>query len=191
MKTYRSEEEVSDEEIIAYLTEICQGVDTRFAGFVWEQTANDLEVSEERVLEAVEEWLAWEGARNNLSYIGQTFAIREGEEPPAPGEGYVYVFKNGRLFKIGSSINPDQRLKAINRNLPPDHERVTSWLEFRVPGFRDAESDLHDLLADKRVWSDTGGQEWFDLTLADLEMISALMDTWDPYEGFSLDPGLN
>jgi hypothetical protein len=177
--TSHSDTVVTDEQIIDRLTEISDGVDLRFAGFVWEQTAHDLGVSEERILKAVEYFLAWEEARLTLESISTALESREGDDPPPPSEGYVYVFKNGRYFKLGSSINPEQRLKAINRNIPPGHSKVIPWLQFKLPLFREVEAKLKMVFESKKVTSETGGVEWFDLTQADLDWIAKFMRDWD------------
>jgi hypothetical protein len=183
-------------EIMEFMLSRVEGLGPEFegheiSGFVLEDLVEELDVTYEEVIEAAESLLLWVGVQIAMTMTQD--ALENGKVPAdvVIPEGYVYVFKNGVHFKIGSSINPKQRLAAINRGIPPGHSRVLPWLEFKVTNYRDAEKELHTVFEDKKVVSETGGVEWFALTIADLEWISHFMEKWDGECRFGLDISLN
>jgi hypothetical protein len=78
---------------------------------------------------------------------------------------WVYFVRAGNLVKIGCSINPRKRLSSMQSGCPTELELVAV-----VPGDRDMESSLHDLLADCRVRG-----EWFELPE---DMLKAIVERW-------------
>lgn len=75
--------------------------------------------------------------------------------------GAVYVIKSAGRFKIGCSVNPQQRISGMQ--LP---ERPQILVIHHTPKYKDAERELHLRFADKR-----GHGEWFDFRDSDLEEV--------------------
>src|SRR5688572_19924917 len=81
-------------------------------------------------------------------------------------DGSVYVLKCGSRYKIGISVNPQQRLKQIQCLWP---EPITLIHQIRSPSYKPIERQLHHRFADKRRRG-----EWFELSDEDLSYIRSL-----------------
>lgn len=79
--------------------------------------------------------------------------------------GYVYVFENAGLRKIGSSKKPQVRLRAL-RTAAPSIEAIHHIPSLR---YRELELLLHRHFADKRVVG-----EWFKLSDDDMDFIATI-----------------
>lgn len=92
------------------------------------------------------------------------------EEPErTPGFGYVYLMKSANgLHKIGRSIDIENRLYSLNREIPV---KVTVIHYFASVEYTKAEKLLHERYADQRV-----RYEWFELSPDD---VSAIVDIKD------------
>lgn len=79
--------------------------------------------------------------------------------------GYVYVFENAGLRKIGSSKKPEVRLLAM-KTAAPSIEAI-----HHIPSlsYRELEQLLHAHFADKRV-----AGEWFRLSDEDMNFIASV-----------------
>lgn len=77
-------------------------------------------------------------------------------------DGYVYLVKLDKYYKIGVSISPDSRLQEFTL-LPYPLEYIC--IE-KVNNFKQVEKDLHKLYSQKRVRG-----EWFLLQQSDIERI--------------------
>jgi len=80
-------------------------------------------------------------------------------------ESVVYLLKVPNLdrYKIGTTTNLEQRLKAYTTHNGVGHTLIATW-----PGDRRLESDLHQFLAPYRILEEGVGDEWFELHVADL-----------------------
>ena len=78
-------------------------------------------------------------------------------------DGWIYVLKGDRYYKIGQAVCIDNRLKQIEPKMPFPTELVHS---FEVDDMNITEKELHEHFADKR----TNG-EWFALTEDDVEWL--------------------
>lgn len=76
--------------------------------------------------------------------------------------GYVYLVKLDKHYKIGISINPEERLKEFTL-LPYPLEEVC--IE-RVKGYKNIEQELHRIFENKNVRG-----EWFELNQEDIAFI--------------------
>jgi hypothetical protein len=88
-------------------------------------------------------------------------------------KGYVYLIraKGQNLYKIGKSIHPEKRVKAIMGGLPMETEAIhCAWFEDH--GY--AESQFHDIFSEKRQ-----GGEWFILNEQDVSMIMSIGQKYD------------
>ena len=77
-------------------------------------------------------------------------------------DGYVYLVKLDKHYKIGISISPDSRLQEFTL-LPYPLEDIC--IE-KVNDYKQVEKELHKLYSDKRVRG-----EWFSLQQSDVENI--------------------
>ena len=177
-ETAAKESYVTNEAIILELVAIADGVDDKFARFVLEQVSNNLDVTEERVTNLCE-MLIDDNWRPFLTafifpFERLTEAARKFELTDHPG-GYVYVAmeKATGLVKIGISKDPFERIKGMNRNLPP-----TSGLDIQIPiefhadEPEKAEKMLHDMYeyAGKHI-----EREWFELDTADIHELEKIL----------------
>lgn len=82
-------------------------------------------------------------------------------------EGYVYLVQSVTgAYKIGRTIDPNNRLKTFNVKLPFEVEYVVT---IKTPNMYQLETDLHNQFAEKRV-----NGEWFNLSPADVNYIKGL-----------------
>jgi hypothetical protein len=88
---------------------------------------------------------------------------------------YVYLMRDPftNLYKIGFSINPEERLRGINRVIPPGGTKVELVHLFVADKAREAEQALHHVYDEERV-----ALEWFELDREDVRSIKAI----DRYE---------
>jgi hypothetical protein len=94
-------------------------------------------------------------------------------EYPNPGKRmprpqYLYVIQYGPTFKIGVSLNPKARVKAMMLPDEPDLVRC-----YEVQRVYDLERALHKTFKDRREYG-----EWFRLTDDHMAEIDRLVDTW-------------
>lgn len=80
----------------------------------------------------------------------------------------VYIIKVGDRYKIGKSVNPQQRIKGLQLPGKPETIRIYS-----VDRGARLELELHANYASKR-----GHGEWFSLTDADISDIDAFVEKW-------------
>lgn len=98
--------------------------------------------------------------------------IKKGNNPdPKKRPGFVYLVReiNGPHYKIGHTINPDNRARIFGVTLPyhVEYEAV-----IQTDDMYTLEADLHEQFEDKR-----GNGEWFALTPDDVDYIKGLADT--------------
>lgn len=79
----------------------------------------------------------------------------------------TYLMTDGKLFKIGQSVNPQKRLLSIQNG------NINAVLLFYGSGV--SEKELHNKYAHKRV-----GREWFNLNDNDIEEIKLLFEQLNP-----------
>lgn len=91
--------------------------------------------------------------------------------PPTDNPGYVYIFRNGHIFKIGKTTNLKARLKALRSGLVEDSELV-HVIESTDHWW--AERQLHKRFEKKRVKG-----EWYALSGPDLEWLTS-KQRYDP-----------
>jgi hypothetical protein len=75
-------------------------------------------------------------------------------------DGYVYLLRSGKKYKIGYAIAPLSRAMVISNMTPDGADRLH---EIRTDDPRGIEAYWHNRFADKR-----GNGEWFALTAADV-----------------------
>jgi hypothetical protein len=80
----------------------------------------------------------------------------------------VYVIKIGPLYKIGLSVDPQKRIKAMQLPQKPDVVRL-----YQVSKARELEAVLHKRFAPHREWG-----EWFVISESALAEIDACVETW-------------
>lgn len=81
------------------------------------------------------------------------------KQPDRAGRiGAVYFIRSAGKYKIGQSINPDQRISGMTLPEKPDVLVI-----HRTPKYKEAERELHLRFAHKR-----GHGEWFDFDNADI-----------------------
>jgi len=111
-------------------------------------------------------------AAHNETWLGQQYAKAGSQFRTAPKtkkqstNGWIYILKGDRYYKIGRSVNPYTRVEQFAPLLPFPVEIVHTFV---VEDMHTAEKDLHERFADKR----TNG-EWFALDEADLEWVKSL-----------------
>ena len=82
--------------------------------------------------------------------------------------GYIYVIHavNTDRYKIGKSINPNNRLVSLSKQAP---YKLKLLFSFAVQDMSRAEKQLHQHFVDKQVNS-----EWFQLSNDDIEDLKSL-----------------
>lgn len=81
-------------------------------------------------------------------------------------KGYIYIFKWEDFVKIGISVNPIKRIKALTTGLPTEGKLIHL---IKTNNMRDAEKTIHDKFSYARKRG-----EWFSLTESDLEYLQSL-----------------
>lgn len=112
--------------------------------------------------------------RTFFGKIKYFFKVRQLESDA--GTGYVYVMKDKEYVKIGFSINPEQRLEAINRTVPNTRLVKAVWFE----NMREAKALTHHHFRANRIFKHHGQTEWFDISpddvVAKLESLKPLIN---------------
>jgi hypothetical protein len=85
---------------------------------------------------------------------------RKEEKQNRLNEGWVYILKGNQYYKIGKTINLDNRIKQISPNLPFETELICA---IRSENITRTESTLHQMFKDFRV-----NGEWFELNDQDV-----------------------
>jgi hypothetical protein len=95
-------------------------------------------------------------------------AAKQHQQQPRSRAGFVYVVKQvgGDHYKIGRTVDPDDRLTTFNVKLPFP---VEFEILIKCEDMYKLESDLHYQYASKRIRG-----EWFQLDANDLEAIRGL-----------------
>ena len=83
-----------------------------------------------------------------------------------PSNGFVYLFRAGDIYKIGLSINPKQRSKAVKA---PNGQDIIIEHQISTDDMGALEQALHYRFSDKRLEG-----EWFELTDSDVEYVKGL-----------------
>jgi hypothetical protein len=85
--------------------------------------------------------------------------------------GYIYLATDGSLYKIGQTINPDQRIYGLitEARWKGREESIKILHTFPCHDVTYAEQYLHRYFAKKRKCG-----EWFDLTAEDIEVIQSI-----------------
>ena len=83
-------------------------------------------------------------------------------------KGYIYVYETQRLFKIGYTLNIENRYKKYVTENPYKIEKI---IETKVNNAFKVEQLLHKLFKDKRHRG-----EWFKLNFDDVGFIESLID---------------
>jgi len=111
---------------------------------------------------ALREWLVANGDENDLlSKLPEPQATpREAGVPRRPLEGFVYLLRSGRHFKIGRSEQLERRVKQVSVALP---EAVQLEHAIRTDDPAGIEAYWHRRFADKRA-----NGEWFALSGEDV-----------------------
>lgn len=84
-------------------------------------------------------------------------------ESKSDQDGYIYVLRSGKFFKIGKTVDPHGRFMQISPVMP---EKVELVFLFYSPTMNTAEATLHDRFNAKRV-----NGEWFVLDRDDIEFL--------------------
>ena len=103
----------------------------------------------------------WDGDWKKMSDISSNYLDRYDWREKS---GYVYVFRMNEYYKIGMSIDPEKRRRALkNMHSPCEIETV---MTIRTDHMSILERELHDLFADKRA-----NGEWFALDDGDIQYL--------------------
>jgi hypothetical protein len=84
-----------------------------------------------------------------------------GDKPDPINEGFVYLMKSGRFYKIGRSNHPGRRENDLALQMP---EKLNKIHEIRTDDPTGIEDYWHNRFASKRK-----GGEWFDLDASDIK----------------------
>ena len=154
-------------EAVRHFDRIPANVDLRMytrynQGFPNERTLRRHFGNKKGLLEALAKFV-----RSNEDYADLIELIPESEDSSEPAsesrrlpEGYVYLLKSGKHYKIGRSDELERRVKQIAVNLP---EAVTLEHAIRTDDPPGIEAYWHRRFAEKRA-----NGEWFKLSAADL-----------------------
>lgn len=83
--------------------------------------------------------------------------------------GYVYILKNDRYYKIGKSRSPNERFESLQTASPHKIERVQLY---KINAYSHHERQLHEIFRTSNVLG-----EWFELIQEDLNLIHQYMLT--------------
>lgn len=92
-------------------------------------------------------------------------SLGKNESTPKPGYIYVVHAVDTELYKIGKSVNPNNRLASLSKQAP---YRLKLLFSFAVKDMSRAEKQLHQHFVDKQVNS-----EWFQLSSDDIEHLKS------------------
>ena len=92
--------------------------------------------------------------------------IRQPENKTRQRHGWIYVLKADRYYKIGQTINLNERFAHIEPQLPFPVEIIHT---FAVEDMNEVESALHARFADKRTHG-----EWFTLDEHEIAWLTSL-----------------
>lgn len=155
------------EEIIQ--AQVKRGISLGVANAISESTTNLQRIQDERKrIEGQIKTLERESARlEALEEKARAKAEAQANQVYDPS-GYVYVLKevNGTHYKIGRTVNPNNRVKTFNVKLP---FKVEYEVLIKSDDMYKLERELHNCYASKRV-----SGEWFALDEADLTELRAL-----------------
>lgn len=102
--------------------------------------------------------------------LKRNLELAERRKSNKENNGYVYVCRLDKHYKIGISKNPHSRLQEFTL-LPYELETV---LIEKVNGYDKREKELHEHFADKRVRG-----EWFELNEEDIEYIKEYLKSYE------------
>lgn len=142
-----------------------------FHDFYIEQTAFNLKVSEQSVIDALHIWYKFEQAQNCLSRISNSMNPNPVPASTKRRSDFVYLAKytpDSDLYKIGISTNPVSRIKSMNRVCPSvSIELIHS---FESDNALKTEKNLHNKYGSKRVST----TEWFRLDESDVDYLTGI-----------------
>lgn len=150
------------------------------SGVVVFDVAEDLGIEEDKVREiltdAVVPCSPWYSFYHNFVFPMDRVNRSLEENPPKKtgSWGWIYIMEDpsSDLYKIGKSIDPNDRLANLNRNLTPQALPYSLRVSIKVPEYSSVEEQLHQLYADKRQYAGDGqGSEWFMLDERDIDEI--------------------
>lgn len=138
-----------------------------------EATAQILGLSEDTVRNVVRDLLdpTWSRVYETLIFPLER-AFESEETFDTNTTNYVYLMHDpiSGYYKIGRSIDPDDRLRGINNIVPPGTE-VKLIHKFPASNADHAESLLHEIFKHKNV-----KLEWFDLNEKNVEFITEIVE---------------
>jgi hypothetical protein len=111
---------------------------------------------------ATSDWPGWE------KYIGKPPWENSSEADEKRRSGFVYlIFADTGEYKIGSSINPGNRIKSLSVQSPFEYKLIHI---FPADNMKQAEKVLHEKFANKIKRS-----EWFSLNSDDVDLIRRII----------------
>lgn len=128
----------------------------------------DLEAGVARVMETVDLYHKYPSIMFFVEAMERA-ELAHASAPPAPASvGYVYLLQDpvSKLYKIGRSATPEERLKAINSNFPPGRALIKMIDYAKVENPDEVEGDMHWAYKYHNV-----EREWFQLSPKDVSDI--------------------
>ncbi len=106
--------------------------------------------------------------KRKLDYIQY---LDKSEDKKIDKNGYIYLIKCEKYYKIGRTNNVKKRIKTFSVEMPFDIKLINSW---KVSDMFGCEKQVHEKFEDFRI-----NGEWFDLTDECLIEICNIIDKWE------------